>query len=1034
MSALRGVATSPARRWVFTGAVVLCASVVCLPVHSLPDADALIKAADSVGERSIEARLSGAFQWQPLKRRIHTNAPSRLLRIASGLNQRLRSERTSPNVCAAGAALVLVGRTAGATKLLGEGLIRSTGQAEILDAVQKSYDRTLLIDFSASLLTQASTNSDAKSLLLAFESADRACRLGAVPEALWNRALAIQQLGLSTLAARAWQEAADVDQTSSWAQEARERKREALRLAEVGPPVSEELFVQRELFSLATIVAREALTTADGAMMSPSFKQLAEAGRQRDAVSGDHLVSDAVGSLRRVVQSGSESDWNRLLSALVSFARGRSDVENDRPADALLAFREAENGFRAARSPLELLARDQRIRCECWHHDTTCLSGFQALHAELANIGRYPWLTARVVYAEAQTLYRQGRIYEAAELFRIAQEGFRKTNDAAGVALMDSLLANVLAIAGETDQAASHYLAGLRLPAPPIGDRRRRQLGDFTVFLLRHGFISTTELVLNELDRWPATDEGQVEAATLRGVINARRGNTAAAAVHFRRAHALLEKVGDETVRADVANSLSVAEAGSRGYGAGASRGDIDAAIARHEKFNDSVLLPQLLVERGALLEAANETVRAKSDYFRAMDLLEVRTPRIDRMLMGFGIDSQIDLPFDRAIRLLLNEKRFAEALAVADRSRALRISALYASAAGLPDPFRAAPDQRTADVLADLRPLLKSGQVIVFQHLLREELVCWIMTSSAIDVVRRPVAAAALITVVEQLRRCVSMPACGDERLTEQVSNLLIRAWIDSVPRNATLIVIPPPELNSVPFSMLKTAAGEVLLRRNAVVTSPGLRAYVRAEKTDAARRTSGVAFFAAAPYPGGGRVPLPLAGREVSMASRAYPHAVVDAHATRERFLKEAASSSIIHFAGHAAVNPQQPLLSALVFEPGEPQLLYVHEVDEALFPKARLVVLSACETGVTPKPMMSFAHALMNQGLPSVVYTSWPVADAAAQEFAIEFHRNLAGGETRAAALRKAQLVLLRNHPDRKEIWAAFAISGAIGRLTE
>src|ERR1044071_6155893 len=170
----------------------------------------------------------------------------------------------------------------------------------------------------------------------------------------------------------------------------------------------------------------------------------------------------------------------------------------------------------------------------------TCLASLQNLRADLERSGRYPWLSARTAYAVGQTLFRQGRIYEAAELLTIAQSGLRRTNDKAGEAMMDSLLANVLAMAGETDLALHHYLAGLRQPAPAIGDRRRRQLGDFEAFLLQHRFIATTELVLDELDRWPATDEGRVKAATLRGIIAARREDPSAASMYFRQAHARL--------------------------------------------------------------------------------------------------------------------------------------------------------------------------------------------------------------------------------------------------------------------------------------------------------------------------------------------------------------------------------------------------------------------------------------------------------------------------------------------------------------
>ncbi len=785
------------------------------------------------------------------------------------------------------------------------------------------------------------------------------------------------------------------------------------------------------MIASAAAIAAGAPNTIDGAALSPSINSLVEAGRRRESASGDHLASDTAESLLR---NRTEAERQRLLSGLAAYARGRTAFEADRLAEALPAFQLAEADLGAIHSPLSWLARDQRIRCQCWHREPLCLDSLHTLHADLETSGRYPWLVARTEYAEGQTLYRQGRIYEAAESFRAAQAGLRRTHDAAGEALMHSLLANVLAMAGETDLALTHYLAGLRLPAPAIGDRRRRQLGDFTVFLLRHGFISAAELLLDELDRWPATDEGRVKAATLRGVIHARRGEPSAASADFQQARALVDLVADETVRSDTRNTLAVAEAGARAYSPGTFLADIDAAIARQETFDHSVLLPQLLVERGAILEARHERARAESDYLRAMELVELRAPRVDQMLIGFGIASEIDSPFDHAIRLMLGEGRLTDALAVADRVMALRISALYAPAAGLRDPFRRKEDRFNGDALTAVRLLLQPSEVVVVQHLLRDDLVSWIITRSGLSIVRRPIPATRLIARVEHLQQCAAKPGCQDEQGLEQVSDLLVRGWIDRVPREATLIISPPADLKSIPFPMLTTREREPLVARNAVVTTPGLRAYLSAIQNDAARRSAVLPYFAAAPRPGGNREPLPLAATEVTLASRAYPGAVVDTEVTRAQFLERAPSFSIVHFAGHVVVNPQQPLLSALVFQPGDPQFLYVHELEGRSFANARLVVLSGCETGVAPQPTMSIAHALLSQGVPSVVYTSWPVADDAAEEFAIQFHLALASGESRARALRQAELSLLRSHADRPEWWAAFGISGAPGPLME
>jgi CHAT domain-containing protein len=250
-------------------------------------------------------------------------------------------------------------------------------------------------------------------------------------------------------------------------------------------------------------------------------------------------------------------------------------------------------------------------------------------------------------------------------------------------------------------------------------------------------------------------------------------------------------------------------------------------------------------------------------------------------------------------------------------------------------------------------------------------------------------------------------------------------------VPRGAPILIQPPPELGAVAFATLTSGDGAPLVTRNAITTAPSFRTFVRAYRNDAARSGSLQAFFAAAPSPGDNLPQLPRSIAEVAIASRSYADATVERHATRAQFVARSGSFAIVHFAGHVVVNPARPLFSALVFENGE--LLYAHELDERSFAKARLVVLSSCDTGRSPRPTMSVANALLSQSVPSVVYTLWPVADDVAEAFSIALHRAIAAGHTRAEAVRIAQLELKNRWPTDAGAWAAFALAGAPGALT-
>lgn len=723
----------------------------------------------------------------------------------------------------------------------------------------------------------------------------------------------------------------------------------------------------------------------------------------------------------------SGEDQRRFEDALGSFTRGRDAFANEAYHEAREASAAAETEWSALGVPLALFARDLRIRSECSQGHPACLDNIRALRAELTASGLYPWLQARAAHAEGQTLLRQSRMHEAVQLLRHAQSEFHRLGDTASEGCMDTLLAGAYATAGEADLALSHYLESIRNRSGQAEKRRRGQLEDTMLFLLRHDYLATAEAVLAELHAAPATDAALVMESALRGILYMRLGEPHRGALNFDLAHARLDAVGDRVSRAGVEMFLAMVEAGSRPDSPHPVLERIEEAIEEYRDQDDTIWLPQLLTERGVALERRGDEAGAERDYRRAMDLLEQRQPDVENMLIGIGTAADGESPFDRAIRLLLRHRRIEGALTIAQRAAALRVSALYASSAGLNDVYRNFRDGGPGDVVKEMQRGLPGGHAAVAYHLLRDELITWVITREDIFVVTRRVNATEVVRSAEALRDCARR-SCGEAAAIERVSDLLLRGWIERVPRETTLLVQPPPELQGVPFAMLRTQTQEPLFSRNGSTTAPTLRAFLRAEESDAKRAAARGEYFAAAPDPGGDLASLPLAKREVRSASAFYERPKVDDAATRASFVALAPAFAQVHFAGHVLVNEKQPLLSALAFSGSE--MLYVHELNETSFGSARTVTLSACETGRTPRPTMSVANALLALNVPSVVYTLWPVSDEDAEAFAVAFHEAMARGVSRAEAVRLAQRNLMRRNPERTEAWATFALAGTPG----
>ena len=122
------------------------------------------------------------------------------------------------------------------------------------------------------------------------------------------------------------------------------------------------------------------------------------------------------------------------------------------------------------------------------------------------------------------------------------------------------------------------------------------------------------------------------------------------------------------------------------------------------------------------------------------------------------------------------------------------------------------------------------------------------------------------------------------------------------------------------------------------------------------------------------------------------------------------------------------------------GEDGLLTALEVSGLDLWGTRLVVLSACETGVgdarNGEGVYGLRRALLLAGSESQVMSLWQVSDAATRELMIAFYRRLRAGEGRAEALRNVQLAMLRGKANRVHpfYWASFIESGDWRRVFE
>lgn len=166
--------------------------------------------------RPFAARLVGDDRYRPaapVRRGGTTSAVSPAVRIAAAeLEQRFGTERDPAAAAAVGAASAVIGEL-------------DKGIAELERAVAADpREARYRVNLSAVYLARALRDNRSEDVRAALAQAEEAARLDSgLPEACFNRALALEQAGERERAAAAWQACAAREPDRAWADEMRDR-------------------------------------------------------------------------------------------------------------------------------------------------------------------------------------------------------------------------------------------------------------------------------------------------------------------------------------------------------------------------------------------------------------------------------------------------------------------------------------------------------------------------------------------------------------------------------------------------------------------------------------------------------------------------------------------------------------------------------------------------------------------------------------------------------------------------------------------
>lgn len=284
-------------------------------------------------------------------------------------------------------------------------------------------------------------------------------------------------------------------------------------------------------------------------------------------------------------------------------------------------------------------------------------------------------------------------------------------------------------------------------------------------------------------------------------------------------------------------------------------------------------------------------------------------------------------------------------------------------------------------------------------------------------------------------------------QNVSLQLFQILVAPILSELDENKEICLVPNKFLFHLPFAALVTTNGNYFLENFKIFYSPSSNVFLICTK-NARNKPSfetekvlsiGNPAFDKNEFPG--LKDLPSAKREAEEISKYYyfdSKKLLEKEATRKAFQSNYKDFEVIHFAGHYVVQLDSPLRSKLVlakdFE-SEENFLTNADLMAERFTKTKLVVLSACQTGIegyyNGEGLIGLSRTFLAAGVPLIVASQWQVDSEASAEIMKKFHYYRRQEKLSTAdALRQAQLNMRYEQNGKFQspyYWAAFAAFG-------
>ncbi|CAN5122903.1 hypothetical protein BH20ACI1_BH20ACI1_07670 [soil metagenome] len=907
-------------------------------------------------------------------------------------------------------------------------------------------------------------------------------------EAYFNEALSLQALNLPNQAKEAWQNYLNLDSKSKWADEAHKN----LEAIEIQKPISKSkeeilrdfltvkgandderawniLSKNREITTGKLIPQQlaflfvDAKSNGDETAAKEALDALVYAGKVEEERSGDLFWRD----LGEFYKNVPENEISNLKAAQNAFKKALQLRKERGLEKSTEEFKKAGIGFIKTGNILESRICDYWIANQMFHLNQVKKSNEMYLEAaEFSSANQYKWLASQAYIRLAYGVGVGSEISKSLDYSRKALKLAEATNDIYDLQRIYSLLADKYRQLGRFEPAFYYSEKNLDIDIVPEASQRQKW-NDYVVatnLLFAKDFYKTSLAYQKEaLILAQDIKEKYFEQVSLfhLGMIYTSDAQYDIAEKCLIESIQIAETFEDEQVR-----KKNVALAKLKYAHLKRILGQYDDAIALYEESNKFHSISEFQLEkydgqRGKLMCY----LKMNDDFFIQQQIpivlnifKDYRKEILEEQNRNSFFDQEQNI-YDLVIEYEYGKANYERAFNYTEESRSRSLLDLMSSGAKVFDSHSKAdvsylPAVAEPSNLTEVQARMPEQVQIVEYTMLQDRIVIWLITKEGFKTTQAEVKSDDLQKLVTSYLNLIKQPdvsnAEKEKELALELYEKLITPIAEMIDPQKDICFVPDKFLFYLPFAALISPKSQnYLIADNNIFYAPSASAFLISSKKAREREgdsnetllSIGNPSFDEKSYPNLSK--LESSEKESEEISEFYRNSTQlnGQDSTKENVKRYLFQSDVVHFAGHYIINEQSPYLSGFVLaqsynsEEENDSLLTNYEIIGEKFSHTKLIILSACQTGIDGyykgEGIIGASRTFLAKGVPLVVASQWSVDSEATKELMVSFHRfRTTQNLTSVASLRKAQLEMISSSNQRFRhpyLWAGFTALG-------